>query len=83
MKWDYEIETLRDLAAERGRIDGDHVEALRAIAEQLERLANIVDSLAFLGLIGMEEYLAALEERDDPIAARFRAEVERLRASLT
>lgn len=42
MKWDYDVETLREFGAKDGRIDGDIVEALRAIAEQLERVVNEV-----------------------------------------
>lgn len=39
MKWDYDLETRRELGVKDGALTGDVIEALRAIAEQLERCA--------------------------------------------
>lgn len=38
MKWSYTTETLREVTAKGGSIEGDVVEALRAIAEQLQAM---------------------------------------------
>lgn len=41
MKWDFEIRQIRELAEGGSNLQGDTIEALRAIAEQLERLGDI------------------------------------------
>ena len=40
MKWDYDVQQLRELVASGSPVQDDVVEALRAIAEQLERIAE-------------------------------------------
>lgn len=64
MKWDYDVETLRDFYAKDGRIDGDVVEALRAIAEQLERIADRWDT-ATVGAVAFKEDEELSIDRDD------------------
>ncbi len=43
MKWEYDLETLRELSANGAVLSGDIIEALRAIAEQLERVAFLLE----------------------------------------
>jgi len=59
------------------------VEALRANAEQLERLANLAAGAAGLGLVFLDAYLSELVERKDPFAAPLRSKIEKLRSYLT
>ena len=77
MKWKYDEELLDELARAGGSLVRDQVEALRAIAEQLERLADTAEVARSLALFGLEQLVALLEERDDPAAAPLRAELER------
>ncbi|KKL47193.1 hypothetical protein LCGC14_2337970 [marine sediment metagenome] len=83
MKWKYDMELLDDIATDGGLLERDRVEALRAIAEQLERIAGTAEFAGKLTLFGLEQLAIVLEDRDDPAAERLESELERLRAYLT
>jgi len=46
MHWDYDMKTLRRLAESDNPIQGDAVEAFRAIAEQLEAMNRKLGTIA-------------------------------------
>ena len=62
MKWEWGVQELREVVAKDGRIDGDIVEALRAIAEQLERLADRLDVHGSNSAQSLEQIRDALEK---------------------
>lgn len=63
VKWKYEEDVLDDIARDGGRLDRDKVEALRAIAEQLEQGVTVLEAIHAELVLQTNAAVPALEQR--------------------